>query len=67
MRSLLKYLMLGLLFLSATPAMADTVMVKAQGVSDGTFGAQEKAFKDAKLRVLEKYISSLKSQAEADR
>jgi len=66
-RSLLKYLMLVAVLLSATPAMADTVMVKAQGVSDATFGAQEKAFEDAKLRALEKYISGLKSQSEADR
>lgn len=48
-------------------AHAETVQVKAQGTSDAVFGAHDKAFQDAKMRALEKYISGLKSQSEANR
>lgn len=59
------YAVMFVLLLSAS-AWAETVQIKAQGMSDAMFGAQEKAFQDAKKRALEKYISGLKSQTEAN-
>lgn len=68
MHKLLSYLQITMIvFLVTGVASAETVQIKAQGSSDSMIGTQEKAFQDAKKRALEKYISGIKSQSEANR
>jgi len=66
-RFLSSNLVLLIVLLIAFVVHAETVQIKSQGISDAMFGAHEKAFADAKKKALEKYISGLKSQSEANR